>query len=132
MRGAILILLHLVKEVGARVPRLYVLLLIVPCPIINQLIGFAVLHGYFKERRLEVGECRACITFQDELLVLTQAVIISVPNPLLALFILPQYVMVQPQQNIFTESKLHFAHVNMRNIVPLLALANEELTAGTE
>jgi hypothetical protein len=60
------------------------------------------------------------------------AVIVGIPNPLLAFIIGPEHRGIKPKQNTLAKSKLNLTHVYVRNVILLLTLTNHKFSASTE
>lgn len=58
--------------------------------------------------------------------------VVGVANPLLALSILHERVIVEPEEHVLAEAELDLPHVDVRDAFSLFALANQELTTSSE
>lgn len=58
--------------------------------------------------------------------------VVSISDPQLALTVLDQCVVVEPEKDILTESKLDLSDVDVSNAISFFAVANEELASCTE
>ena len=79
---------NLIKKVSAGVPRLDILFFVVTGAVLYQLVRLTILYGVLEEDGAEVGQGGASVALQDKLYAFPHAVIVCIPNPLLALIIL--------------------------------------------
>ena len=122
--ASIIIKANLIQKVGTRMPRLNILFFVVSGAILNQLIRLTILYRVLEEYGAQVRQRRTSITLQNKFHTFAHAVIVCIPNPLLALIVLFQHVVIEPEIDVLAESQLYFADVNMRNLINLLTLTN--------